>query len=141
MPTIEEINSYYEYLTSHTTQLLPDGIANVDLHLLHSLNILTPHPIPQSSSARDLLQAIEEGGRITLFNDRFVLWIVPQNEVYPASTTVILARCNNNKISPEIAFKTAGIHNQSKTILELIDRYLIEIQETEEVLEQLESQS
>ncbi len=138
MLSIDEINAYYDFLTQHTSDLIPDGIIEVDVMLLQSLNILNTSQPPGTPPAKELLQAIDSGGRITLFNNRFVLWIVPQNEISPPSTTVILARCDTNTIKPEIAFKTAGIHNQSKTILQLIDRYLIDIQETEEVLEKFE---
>jgi hypothetical protein len=141
MLSIEDINAFYAYLTQHTPDLIPDGIIDVDVKLLQSLNILNPTQNIGSGSAKELLQAIDSGGRITLFNDRFVLWIIPQNDVSPPSTTVILARCNENTIKPEVAFRTAGIHNQSKTILQLIDRYLIDIQETEEVLEKFEHSS
>jgi hypothetical protein len=141
MLSIDEINAYYDYLSKHTSDLLPDGIVNVDVKLLQSLSILSPNASLGSASAKELLQAIESGGRITLFNDHYVLWIVPQNEVSPPSTTVILARCDKNSIKPEVGFKTAGIHNQSKTILQLIDRYLVDIQETEDVLEKFEQTS
>jgi hypothetical protein len=138
MLSIDEINAYYDYLEHHTTDLIPDGVVDVDVKLLQSLNILNPNQTLGGASAKELLQAIDSGGRITLFNDRYVLWIVPQNAISPPSTLVILARCIDNTIKPEIAFKTAGIHNQSKTILQLIDRYLIDIQETEEILQKFE---
>lgn len=134
----KELNTYYDYLTHNTSELLPDGVIDVDLKLLQSLNVLSPLSTPQASTTKELLQTIETGGKVTLFNEHFVLWIVPQCEVSPPSTTVIVARCLNNSIKPEVAFKTTGIHNQSKTILQLIDRYLVDIQETENVVEQFE---
>lgn len=141
MLSIDEINAYYAYMEQHTSDLIPDGVIDVDLKLLQSLDILNPNQPLGDSSAKELLQAIDSGGRITLFNDRFVLWIIPQSAILPPSTTVILARCTDKTIKPEVAFKTAGIHNQSKTILQIIDRYLIDIQETEEVLEKFEKSS
>lgn len=138
MFSIEEINAYYEYLNDHTSDILPDGIIEVDVKTLQNLDILNSHEPLGSTPAKELLQAIESGGRITLFNERYILWIVPQSENFPPSTTVILARCVKNEIKPEVGFRTCGIHNQSKTILQLIDRYLSDIQETEVLLEQLE---
>lgn len=141
--SIEQLDAFFEHLSSHTTDLLPDGIMDINVKTLHALHLLADEiPMPGATPpASALLQAIESGGKITLFNEKFALWIVPQKNADPASTIVFIARRADEDIKPEIAFRTSGIHNRSKTILKLIDRFLADIQETETVISKFEQPS
>ena len=137
--SIEQLDAFFEHLVSHTSDLLPDGIMNINVKTLHALHLLSDDtPLPGSAPASTLLQAIESGGRITLYNEKFALWVVPQKNADPASTIVFIASRTDEEIKPEIAFRTTGIHNRSKTILKLIDRFLADIQETETVISKFE---
>ncbi len=143
MDSIEKLDDFFEHLQTNTGELLPDGLLDVNIKTLHSLHLLSNEsPDTEPAPVAHLLQAIESGGKITLFNERFVLWIVPQQEVHPPSTVIYVAQRNeDNEIKPELGFRTAGIHNRSKTILRLIDKFLTDIQETESFISQLEHNS
>jgi hypothetical protein len=137
--SIEQLDTFFDFLSSHISVLLPDGILDINVKTLHSLHLLSDEiPSPGGAPASTLLQAIESGSKITLYNEKFALWIVPQKNSDPASTIVFIARRTDDEIKPEIAFRTAGIHNRSKTILKLIDRFLADIQETETVISKFE---
>jgi len=134
---IEEINNFFEKLINNTTTFLPDGIVDINIKILQSLQILSnKHPTPKKPQ---VLQAIEAQGKITLFNEEFIIWVAVQAESTPPCTLVFIARNSNDTIKPELGFRTQGIYNRSKTIMQLIDRFLADIQETECVLSQLES--
>jgi len=141
--SIEELDAFFEHLQINAAELLPDGVLDVNIKTLHALHLLTDEPSETGPApVAHLLQAIESGGKITLFNERFVLWIVPQQEVHPPSTIIYVAqRTEDNDIKPEMGFRTAGIHNRSKTILRLIDKFLTDIQETESFISELEHNS
>lgn len=137
--SIEQLDAFFQKLSNQTGDLFPDGIVDINVKVLHDLHLLsedppTIHEAPPSS----LLQAIESSGKITLYNEKFALWIVPQANTFPPTTITFIARRNGETITPEVAFRTQGIHNRSKTILRLIDRFLIEILETESVIARLE---
>jgi hypothetical protein len=137
--SIEQLDAFFEYLLSHTSELLPDGILEINLKTLHSLHLLSDeNGVPGGAPPSTLLQAIESGGKITLYNERFALWIVPQKNADPSSTVVFIARRTDDGLRPEAGFRTTGIHNRSKTILRLIDRFLADIQETETVISKFE---
>lgn len=140
MASIEELDAFFEYLQTNAAELLPDGLLDVNIKTLHALHLLSDDtPDTEPAPVAHLLQAIESGGKITLFNERFVLWIVPQQEAHPPTTVIYVAqRTEENGIKPELGFRTAGIHNRSKTILRLIDKFLTDIQETDSFLSKLE---
>ena len=136
----EELDGFFQKLSAHTGEMLPDGIVDINVKVLHGLHLLSEEsPIIQETPPSSLLQAIDSGGKITLYNEKFALWIVPQANATPPTTITFIARRTEEGIAPEVAFRTQGIHNRSKTILRLIDRYLAEIQETESVIAGLEN--
>jgi hypothetical protein len=138
--SVEQFDSFFQKLSSQPGEFFPDGIVDITIRVLHALRLLSEDPpTVREAPANSLLQAVESEGRITLYNDKFALWIVPQANAPVPTTITYIARRMEEAFSPEVAFRTQGIHNRSKTILKLIDRYLIEIQETESVIASLES--
>jgi hypothetical protein len=138
--SIEQLDAFFNDLSQHTLDLLPDGILDINVKSLHALHLLSENATAPHGSipASNLLQAIESGGKITLYNEKFALWIAPQGNADPSSTIVFIARRADDDLKPEIAFRTSGIHNRSKTILKLIDRFILDIQETESVIARLD---
>lgn len=140
MVSVEKLNEYFDYLSNNTQELLPDGILDINLKTLQNLHLLSENTEGTTPQASTMLQAVESGDKITLFNERFVLWIAPQRNSEEPTTFVYVARRMNDQIKPELGFKTQGIHNRSKVIVRLIDHFLTEIQETDELLSQLEGE-
>jgi hypothetical protein len=136
--TIDQLDTYYESLEQNTPELLPDGILDVNIRTLQTLHLLTEDSASREGNPSELLQAVESEGRITLFNERFALWIVPQVGAEPSSTVVYVATHRNGAVKAELGFRTSGVHNKSKTILRLIDRFITDIQETDSMLSQME---
>lgn len=138
MVTIDQLDTYFETLSQHTQDFLPDGILDITIKTLNTLHLLKEEPSKEEIQPSHLLQAVESEGRITLFNERFALWIVPQVGAEPSSTIVYIATHQEGDVKAELGFRTSGIHNKSKTILRLIDRFLADILETDSLLSQLE---
>ena len=138
MVTIDQLDTYFETLSQNTQDFLPDGILDVNIKTLNTLHLLKEEPAKDEIQPSHLLQAVESEGRITLFNERFALWIVPQVGAEPSCTIVYIATHEEGDVKAELGFRTSGIHNKSKTILRLIDRFLADIQETDSLLSQLE---
>jgi hypothetical protein len=133
--SIDQLDAFFTQLCTNTTDLLPDGILNINIKSLHSLKLLDECPPPGTMA----LHTIESDEKITLFNDNFALWIAPQKNASPAETVVFIARTAEGKFIPEVAFRTRGLHNQSKTIIRIIDRLLSDITETDSVISELEN--
>lgn len=120
-------------------QWLPDGVIQVDLELLHRLNLL--HYYNKEYDDPNLTRyfhVVDSGDKITLVNDDFVVWIVPDRKDNIAMTHTLIALNKNDTIHLEMAFATSGIYNNSRLVLRLLEKYLFEIQTTEEMLAKFE---
>ncbi|MEI8124239.1 MAG: hypothetical protein WCG42_00610 [Parachlamydiaceae bacterium] len=121
---------------------LPDGIVDVDLELLQQLDLLRFHPpgVKDSGLTR-YFHVIEADEKLTLINDQFVIWIVPEQIDMVPVTFTLIAFNKENEVQPELGFTTSGIYNNSQLVLRLLEKFLQEIQNTQDLLEKIAKQS
>jgi hypothetical protein len=135
-----EIENLYKQYTENLSQLIHDGIVNVDLILLHELNLLNEAD-QIKDDPEDLTQyfhVIETSEKVTLFNDQFVVWIIPKTEQDNPITYVLIALNANNKNTLEVVFTTSGVYNTPKYVLKVLQYYLIDMLETQATLTSIE---
>jgi hypothetical protein len=125
--------SYREY-TEDLLQWVPDGIIQIDLQQLESLDLLK---INNESSAFDDIPIdhsfyiFESHEKITLVNEHFVVWIVPE-VIHDIPTTYTLIAVNSDpKPRLELVFSTSGLYNTSRYVLKILESFLEEIQDNE----------
>lgn len=127
--------SFQEY-SKNLHAWAPDGVQEVDLPMLQRLDLLNvledTDPLPALTRR---FQVIESPSKITLVNDQFAVWIVPEMVDGEAITYSFIAL--NNPIFPtlELVFCTKGVYNTSRLVLRILEKVLVEIQENEELLE------
>ncbi len=141
MDKIAELDSSYEQFINRLPELLPDGIVEVDLQLLQKLNLL--HEETDGDNATSLTRffhVVESKDKITLFNDQFVIWIVPEKINHEPHTLVLVALEAPHKPKLEMAFAMSGIYNTSRLVLRVLEKLLSEIQENEDLLATLETE-
>ena len=130
---IEEI--YKEY-SQDLSQWVPDGIVSVDLNLLHEQGLL--ETIRDENDAQDdfsqYFHVLETPEKVTLFNEQFIIWIVPKMEEEIPITYVMIALENNNAVHLEIVFTTSGVYNTPKFVLKVLQHYLLDMLDTEATL-------
>ncbi len=139
MDKIAELDSSYEQFIKRLPELLPDGILEIDLKLLQKLGLL--HEEAQTEHTPSLTRffhVVESKEKITLFNDQFAIWIVPE-KVHNEPQTLVLVALDVNKPQLEMAFSMTGIYNTSRLVLRVLEKFLEEIQETEELLTKLKT--
>lgn len=135
------LESYYKRYIKNINKWLPDGLIEVDLALLQKLNLLRFHAKDDFDSALTrYFQVIESDGKLTLANEQFIIWIVPEKLEHTSVTYTMIALNKNNDIQLELAFVTSGVYNNSHLVLRLLEKFLLEIQGTEDVLSKLSSQ-
>lgn len=137
MNKIKIIEDQYKEFSKNISYWLPEGIVEVDLMLLQRLNLLQYH----SSQKKDprltrYFHVIESSEKITLFNDLFVVWIVP-DKIAQSPITYTLIALNPKQPHLELAYSTTGVYNTSKLVLRILEKFLEEIQENEEILSYL----
>lgn len=119
---------------------LPDGIISVDLELLHKLNLLHYYNKEYDDpTLTRYFHVVDSGDKITLVNDQFVVWIVPDKTDDTSVTYTLIALNKDDQIQLELAFVTSGIYNNSRLVLRLLEKYLFEIQTTEDMLAKLDN--
>ncbi len=131
-----QIENLYKEYTENLSQIAHDGVVTVDLSLLHELNLLE-NADQIKDDPEDLTQyfhVIESSEKVTLFNEQFVVWIVPKNEQDNPLTYVLISLINNEKNSLEIVFTTSGVYNTPKYVLKVLQYYLLDMLETEATL-------
>lgn len=119
---------------------IPDGILAVNLSLLNDLGLLN-HEKFEQSSADNLMHyfhVLETPDKVTLFNEKFAIWIVPKLVDENPSTLTFIALLQKNKPHLEIVFSTEGIYNTPKYILKILQHFLTEVVDTEAIISSIE---
>lgn len=118
-----------------------DGIIQVDMKLLNDLGLLNQAELEHSVNDQDLnhyFHILETPEKVTLFNEQFAVWIVPQSTEETAMTTTLIALVQTNKPHLEIVYTTSGVYNTPKYILKILQHYLAEVRDTEAVISSID---
>lgn len=135
-----QLEEYYQEYMQNLGKWAHDGIINVDLALLHEFGILSSLE-EDEEDPDDLTQyfhVIENPEKVTLFNEQFIVWIVPKMEEEIPATIVLIALVQNEKSHLEIVFTTSGVYNTPRYVLKVLQHYLIDTLETEATLTSIE---
>jgi len=125
-----QIEQMYQNFIQNLSQCLHEDIINVDLKLLKDLGILDKID-QEDGDFTQYFHVIETPEKVTLFNEQFIIWIVPKMEEETPITYVMIALYNNEKSHLEIVFTTSGVYNTPKYVLKILQHYLLDMLETE----------
>lgn len=134
---IEE--AYKEFMTN-MADCAHDGITHIDLHFLHETGLLKSLS-EDKNEPDDLSQyfhVIESVEKVTLFNEQFIVWIIPKMESDQPITFVMIALNHPEKAHLEVVFTTRGIYNTPRYVLKVLQHYLLDMLETEATLISIE---
>ncbi len=130
------LDEAYKEFTKDLGKFLPDGIVSINLQTLHDMGILNSanleKPTPDNLSHQ--FHVVETYDKVTLYNEQFAVWIIPQNSQENQSTLAMIALLQNNKPHLEIAYSTSGVYNTPRYILKILQHYLVEVLDTEAIL-------
>ena len=139
MHNLSLLEEYYQKFIKGLESWNPEGIYFVNLDLLSHFDLLhfQPHSNSKDSSLTRYFHIIESTDKITLFNDDFIIWIIP-DKVENGSFTSTLIALNRGEHEPqlEVVFIASGIYNSSTIVLKVLEKFLEEIQETQKILDQ-----
>jgi len=128
----EHFQSFIKNLPVH----LPDGIAFVDIRLIEELGLLKIDDLEKETqdSISHYFHVIETPDKITLYNDLFSIWIVPNNTETSSKTFIFIGILQNKQPHLEMAFCTEGVFNTPKYIMKVLQHYLTEVQDVEALI-------
>lgn len=127
----------FQEFSKDLSKWIPDGITQVDMKLLNDLGLLNSAELENSINEAHLnhyFHIIETPEKVTLFNEQFAIWIVPELVEENPTTTTLIALLQMNKPHLEIVYTTSGVYNTPKYILKILQHYLTEVQDTEAVI-------
>lgn len=135
-----QIEEAYQTFTADLPRWIHDGVLNIDLQFLHDADLLHTLQGPQQDPD-DLSQyfhVVESIEKVTLFNEQFIVWIVPDLESEDPMTLVMIALNQPNTANLEIVFTTSGVYNTPNYVLQALQHFLLDMMETEETMSALE---
>lgn len=127
----------YQKFIKDIDVFIPEGIYFVNLELLKHFDLLQfqPDRHPKDPLFNRYFHIIESPEKITLINDEFVVWIIPERaDQHPVTHTLIALNKGENEPQLEAAFIASGVYNNSGLVLKVLEKFLIEIHETETAL-------
>ncbi|MCH9621234.1 MAG: hypothetical protein S4CHLAM20_06520 [Chlamydiia bacterium] len=131
----EKLEEYFHQFLDDPSYWVHDGVIDVDLEMLKDWGLLN-----QTEDEEKLLQdqfpfyfhVLENNSKVTLFNNQFIVWIVPDVIDDIPSTTVMIALIKEEDLKLEIVYKTSGVYNTPKYVLKTLRHFLTEVIDTEE---------
>jgi len=131
-----QIEEAYKEFVGNLSNWAHDGVAFIDLQFLHDQGILNQLQEDQGEPD-DLSQyfhVIESVEKVTLFNEQFIVWIIPKVDDEQPITYVLIALNHPEKAHLEVVFATRGVYNTPRYVLKVLQHYLEDMLETEETL-------
>ncbi len=135
-----QIEEAYKEFISNLPNLAHDGVTAIDLKFLHDQGLLQSIQ-GDKSDPDDLTQyfhVIESIEKVTLFNEQFIVWIIPKMDQDQPLTYVLIALNHPEKANLEVVFLTRGVYNTPRYVLRVLQHFLVDMLETEETLTSFE---
>ena len=135
-----QIEEAYKEFMGNLPQSAHDGIIPISLNFLHDEGLLSSLA-EDKGDPDDLTQyfhVIESVEKVTLFNDQFIVWIIPRMEGDQPATYVLIALNQGDKPHLEIVFTTHGVYNTPRYVLKVLQYFLVDMLETEATLTSFE---
>jgi len=135
MDNLSNVEEYYKKVSRDILKWLPEGIQYVDLSLLNRFDLLDFYNQEKNDAALACyFHVIESKEKLTLINDQFIVWIVPEKINDMPITYTLIALNHEEDPQLEMAFASSGVYNSSRLVLRVLEKFLHEIQENEDVL-------
>ena len=135
MSNLKTIEKSFKILINKLNELNHENFIHVDLEFLQKHDLLHFHQLKSSNhSLTRYFQVIESFEKITLINEEFVVWIVPENIEGKSVIYTLVALNKDAEPKLELVFLLSGVYNSTQIVLKVLEKLLLEIEETESLL-------
>lgn len=131
----QNLDDAFGTFMSDLSNWVQDGIIEVNLELLRELGLLNRTAEEEKEIQEQFpfyFHVIETPEKVTLFNNQFCCWIVPQVIDDVPTTLTLISLVEQETPRLELVFSTDGIYNSPKYVLKVLRHYLTEVIDTEE---------
>ncbi len=131
-----QIEQFYKDFMSNLSTHAHDGVVSINLRFLHDQGLLDTLTLAddESDDLTQFFHVIESPEKVTLFNEHFIVWIIPKMEGENPMTFVLIATNQQEKAQLEVVFTTYGVYNSPRYVLRVLQHFLTDMLETEETL-------
>lgn len=112
-----------------------DGIIEINLEFLKRFDLLGRTEEQEKEFQQQFpfyFHVLETNEKVTLFNNQFVVWIVPKLIEGVPTTITLISLVQGDTPHLEIVFSTQGVYNTPKYVLKVLRHFLTEVIDTEE---------
>jgi hypothetical protein len=135
-----QLEEAYKDFSENFQKWAPEGFITVNLQLLQELGLLSnDSEVAGPESLSQQFHVIETSEKVTLFNKQFAIWIIPQTQTEIPSTLILISLIQNLKPHLEIVYTTSGVYNTPKYILKVLQHFLSEVLDTEQMLSNMKN--
>ena len=141
MHNLSLIEESYQKFIKNLDYWIPEGIYSINLDLLQHFDLLHFQPTGERKDTplSGSFHIIETPEKITLINDQFIVWIIPDKaDDQPLTYALIALNKGNQEPRLEAAFIASGVYNSSRMVLKTLEKFLLEIQENEQTVSKYE---
>ena len=131
-----QIEGIYQRFMDNLNNLAHDGVVQIDLQALHELGLLPSlqNDIEDPEDLTQYFHVLESTEKVTLFNEQFIVWIIPKMDQELPVTYVLIALNQGKEPHLEIIFTTTGVYNTPRYVLKVLQHFLVDMLETEATL-------
>jgi hypothetical protein len=132
----DSFDHFFHNVVGNLHEYASDGVVNIDLNFLHSIGLLKCRSIGAKVNRplTDYFYVVESHEKITLYNNQFIVWIVPKVVDGLPTTFTLIAEADPENFHLEVVFSSSGIYNVPQLILKVLDYFIADIEENEKVL-------
>ncbi|NGX60433.1 MAG: hypothetical protein KR126chlam3_01606 [Chlamydiae bacterium] len=134
--TPNELEKAYNEFTTNFKKWAPDGIIEIDLETLCEMGLLNRDDLDEESpdEVTQFFHVTETPDKISLHNEKFAIWIVPQLLDNIPTTHTYISQLGKEGPQLELVYATAGVYNTPKFILKVLQHFLIDVIDTDAVI-------
>ena len=135
-----QIEEFYKKYTEDLAKWAPDGIVKIDLSFLQSLDLLHCSDLEMEDAEQELTQMfniVESPDKITLYNNEFVMWIVPDLGENIPVTFALVSQLLEEEPPLEMVLSIGGPYNTPRLVLKILQKLLQDIQDNDKAINHL----
>jgi hypothetical protein len=131
-----QIEQAYQNFMKNLPACAHDGVQSINLNFLYNQGLLNRIAAiePDTEDLTQYFHVIESTEKVTLFNDHFIVWIIPKMEEQQPMTFVLIALNAPDNPNLEVVFTAHGVYNSPQYVLKVLQHFLADMIETEETL-------
>ena len=132
----KDLEEAYIDFTDNFKRWAPDGIIQIDLKTLCEMGLLNRDDFDEEEpdDVTQFFHVVESPDKITLHNEKFAVWIVPKVVDDIPTTLTYISQVVKKRPLLELVYATSGVYNTPKFILKVMQRFLIDVIDTDEVI-------